>query len=787
MNAILIAGAALVGLPILLHLIMKQEPKRLTFPAFRFLKQKLKTNQRKLRLRHFILLALRMLIIALFCLTLYQPTFKSDRLNISGEQPVAAVIIIDTSPSMGYMANDKSRLEEAKLRALELLKELPEKSPVAVIDTSDLNAVWLPDTAASRRRIEELKETRGGNQNVSSAVAAAYHLLAKVEQETESPEPLQKLVAVFTDRTVASWDASRTDDLRKLRDIIPEPKPIHVVFDFGADQPTDVAILSIEMKPQVVAANQIASVVVTVGSVGAANESVEATAIARPAGVTKADSAINKVVTVRNGQTEKVTFEFRDLKPGLNQWEFNLKASDNLQFDNTRFLTFKVGAARRILTITDDKKGAAFWQVAHLVKGEFDCLVVTPEQIKVGGGSTQVEYVADPKKPNELTTDDIRNFEAVCLLAVSNPNQAGSPLWDKLRPYLQTGGKLIVMPGRDGWTDPAGYNDVASDIMPARLGKVIDTKKIDPPPPPQKATSWDEPRDGKNGVTLALDATSLKHPMLKPIEDWRQQKTDKVDVLANPRRATKYWEVTPDPLATVVVRYSDSDKPESRRPAILERPVLDPKDSNKPKGKVILLTTRMDVTADKDEWNDYWEQLDSSWFVAFPYLLVRYLAGDTADANFNIPTGAPVTVPLPRGKLTREGVVVFDGPGIAGNDAIIKPGEKQTEIRLGPPKTNAAGNFALSVQQGENVVWKDGFSTNVPPDESNLDKVPLEAVEELVGEGRVIPVTKNVTLRDLLSVSLGQPIDLFPWLLIAVLGTLVAEGFIANRFYRRAK
>ena len=100
MNAILIAGAALVGLPILLHLIMKQEPKRLSFPAFRFLTQKLKTNQRKLRLRHFILLALRMLLIALFCLTLYQPTLKSDRLNIRGEQPIATVIVFNGSVSL---------------------------------------------------------------------------------------------------------------------------------------------------------------------------------------------------------------------------------------------------------------------------------------------------------------------------------------------------------------------------------------------------------------------------------------------------------------------------------------------------------------------------------------------------------------------------------------------------------------------------------------------------------------------------------------------------------------
>src|SRR3569623_2549760 len=108
MHPILIVGAAFVGLPILLHLIMKQEPKRLPFPAFRFLKQRLKTNQRKLRLRHFILLALRMLLIALFCLALYQPTLLSDGLNISGSQPIAAVLVIATSPSMGYADGDKT-------------------------------------------------------------------------------------------------------------------------------------------------------------------------------------------------------------------------------------------------------------------------------------------------------------------------------------------------------------------------------------------------------------------------------------------------------------------------------------------------------------------------------------------------------------------------------------------------------------------------------------------------------------------------------------------------------
>ncbi|MCI0703813.1 MAG: hypothetical protein L0241_22365, partial [Planctomycetia bacterium] len=42
-------------------------------------------------------------------------------------------------------------------------------------------------------------------------------------------------------------------------------------------------------------------------------------------------------------------------------------------------------------------------------------------------------------------------------------------------------------------------------------------------------------------------------------------------------------------------------------------------------------------------------------------------------------------------------------------------------------------------------------------------------------------------LRELLDVKLVGPIDLFPWLLIAVLMLLVLEGLVANRFYRRPK
>ena len=216
MNAILIATAAvLVGLPILLHLIMKQEPKRLLFPALPFLQLKRKTNQRKMKLRHFLLLLLRMLLIALFGLALFQPILPSSGLDfgitLSGEQPVAAVIILDASPSMGYLANGQTRLDEAKRRAFELLDDLPANSKVAVLDPAEPGATWEPSISDARRRIEALKEPHGVAIPVTTSLAAAYQLLRSVDQEAEGTEPMPRLVAVFSDRTTACWDASRTD------------------------------------------------------------------------------------------------------------------------------------------------------------------------------------------------------------------------------------------------------------------------------------------------------------------------------------------------------------------------------------------------------------------------------------------------------------------------------------------------------------------------------------------------------------------------------------------------
>src|SRR5258708_40109590 len=108
-HPLLLGGLLLAGIPILLHLIMRQKPKRLPFPAFRFLLQKHRTNQRSLRLRHLILLALRVFLIVAMCLALAHPRLFT---GIHDEQSVAAVLLFGTSYSMEYTVAGKTRLAE---------------------------------------------------------------------------------------------------------------------------------------------------------------------------------------------------------------------------------------------------------------------------------------------------------------------------------------------------------------------------------------------------------------------------------------------------------------------------------------------------------------------------------------------------------------------------------------------------------------------------------------------------------------------------------------------------
>ena len=157
LHAGLAAGAALAAIPVILHLILRQKPRQELFPALRLLRLRHRVNLRKLQIRHWLLLAMRMLLIALMALALARPSIHGASFILDQQAPVAAALVFDTSLSMEYRVQDRTRLKEAQSIAMDLLKEFPDGSEALVLDSAEPSSRFFPELAMARQRIESLR------------------------------------------------------------------------------------------------------------------------------------------------------------------------------------------------------------------------------------------------------------------------------------------------------------------------------------------------------------------------------------------------------------------------------------------------------------------------------------------------------------------------------------------------------------------------------------------------------------------------------------------------------
>src|SRR6478736_2832356 len=113
----MLAGAAAISIPIALHFFYRARYKPLPWAPMKFLKEAIEQTSRRLRFQEWILLALRCLAILLLALALARPGTQFAGSSGRGDS-IDAVIVIDTSFTMGAQDGEKTRLDRAKEAAL---------------------------------------------------------------------------------------------------------------------------------------------------------------------------------------------------------------------------------------------------------------------------------------------------------------------------------------------------------------------------------------------------------------------------------------------------------------------------------------------------------------------------------------------------------------------------------------------------------------------------------------------------------------------------------------------
>ncbi|WP_020473804.1 BatA domain-containing protein [Zavarzinella formosa] len=763
---ILLTGAALVGLPVLLHLIMRQEPRRLPFPAFRFLKQKQQINQRKIRLRHLLLLLLRMALIALICLALWQPVTSSGGFGLRADRPIAAILVLDTSPSMGYALAERSGLseerqkqlkllgepasgpwtclDEARGRILEILDELPPESKVAILDTGDRSEpIWSLTLESARQLVRGIKKPKANSQPVTRLLESAYTMFARVDGELDpGQEALPRLLAVFSDRTATSWDTARIGELQSMRDRVPLPSIFHAYVDVGVDKPVNMAITTVEMKPQIVPAGQPVIINVTVEATGTSEANVLLFAV---------DGEEPQRIPVNPGPDKAATRQLRKdgLKPGLHQAKLSLFTPDALPFDNEKFITFRVREPRKVLAIMDIAPPSGFLGRALAMAGQPTTgLVLWKTALESVGW-----YTVDLRSLDDLMTGraDINKYELTTLLGVP---QMTDGAWNRLAEYVSQGGRLIVSPGGPTMDVATYHTEAAGKVLPRRFDHWVDI-----------------PND-KPGITWTWNALSAQRPFLSQFRKIREAGSFFDDL---PPITRGYWKVEDGAKDRIVVAYNDAPEPDQRTPAVLETNLG-------ARGKVMQFTVPLGAGGEK--YHNYHGGLGAWFYLVLVNEAVRSLTGDSEDQMFNFTNGQNVLVKWPVGDVKPEMAYYLSGPDVTATDATIRRDPKQPYYRLGPEKTGTAGTFTL---EAEDRSWKDGFSLNPPVEESNLERLPPAEIENLFKENAVIPATKPLPLKEIMSGKFRTDLELFPFLMIILLLVMASENLLANKFYRRKK
>lgn len=134
----LLAPLALLGLlglagPLVAHLLGRERPDKIPFAAVRFLRSTQPVVSQRRELRDRPLLALRLLLLAVFVLILARPVVDDEAAVAVLAEPHDAVILVDASGSMELRVDGERERERAIERVDALLDALPPGSRVGLV------------------------------------------------------------------------------------------------------------------------------------------------------------------------------------------------------------------------------------------------------------------------------------------------------------------------------------------------------------------------------------------------------------------------------------------------------------------------------------------------------------------------------------------------------------------------------------------------------------------------------------------------------------------------------
>ncbi|MEM6257189.1 MAG: BatA domain-containing protein [Planctomycetota bacterium] len=508
LNPLLLLGALGIALPILAHLINRQQVKRTDWAAMQFLNTKVRVRSRQIRLRDLLLLAMRCLAILLLVFALARPAI--DRTSWSwmpGEERGGVVIALDASYSMSHSDGEQTRFERALEQIAVIREHLKPGDPVTLVLLGEEHDIALRNIAYNPDRFDEVLQ----QQAVLDETLDLDSVPRFLETLAVDLDAQQKEVYILTDTQARDWNSGSITFQDALKQLSSEAK-VFVVPVTGSD--ANLAVTDLELVSGTLRKGSVARYQATVHNLGTSPVSdievrcrVEGVQIDR-----------KRIPVIKPGMSETVSLFVPFYNAGPTRITAEI-SGDSVEADNTRRVVAVVRERVKVVCI-DGSASEATRLLASALKAR-------------GDGAEDEDYEVETFRWPNFPIGGLDDIDVMLLADVPKITEEQA---EQVEAFVRRGNGLIWFAGEN--VKASEWNALADKgvtLLPASLGIITDS------------------RDGQ-GVGTPLDQAFLDHSVCRPLRALPED-------LLSETRFLQRMEVEPKPTSFSVLNLAGSTAP----------------------------------------------------------------------------------------------------------------------------------------------------------------------------------------------------------------------------------
>jgi hypothetical protein len=433
LNPAFLFGLLAASIPVLIHLLNLRKLQKIEFSTLAFLKELQKTKIRRIRLKQWLLLALRVLIIIFLVSSFARPAFETVSLGSGASAAkTTAVFLLDNSFSMSYVNENGSLFNQVKNAAGSIGAMFQEGDEILIIVYSDPES----DDQVNFRNIGELENSLERFE-ISYIRGSLDESLNKAVQLLEESQNINKEIYILSDLQKSSLKEKPESG---EYEVLTEQNIKIYIMELDFDKPDNLSVSGAEIKNQIFELNKPVQISAAISNTGESPISNNVASLYMN-GVRKAQHSIS----LSEGETKTYDFETTLETSGLMEIFIELEDDDILQdnrYYNTIFLEEKIN----ILLIGEKRD---YTYVAASL-----------------GGAANEHFSLSTLPSERLNSVNMDNYQVVIFVAGSVDINA-----ERLRNYIAEGGNLILMPSANS-TLPSFNNICAQLRLPEGTGFV---------------------------------------------------------------------------------------------------------------------------------------------------------------------------------------------------------------------------------------------------------------------------------------------------------------------------